>query len=962
MKTDKKRSFKGAVLFTVVSVMSLLIVFLTSTLVLATAANNRAHKSYSSSQANYTAKAAIEGIRKAAESNTEFAEAIASVGATKTSLDVNVSMETDVVGIGTVQSASVNYVGQKQFYDESKKEWVNKDLISVSVDVLYGGETKTSTVYLLKDPPKKAVNNGGGGGLVTVGSASSGNHTNSFGGTYLGIGIGRGTRMYQGDYSADSGMEELQNVTLDEKRYLSNQEFFWGNEATVEAPIVINGNLGINTATEIVFPTKGSGMSVWGNLTFDNSSFKVYSATADSLNKKVESFKDIPYIFVDSCLTMNNQTIGDGSFPLNIFVGNIDARINPVSFYGNIYCQDKDKTSYLGNDSGVSTLYAWSDSVVNGTEYLKNTATSGNFYTKGNLEINGIKHGITIAGDLVVEGDLTINGPLTVGGSIAVGGTLKINNGVAVNVGTGHNIYAEYVDSGEESFDGAMKMQSDGVTPLFTEEIREETAVLVGQFKCIKPDGGTQDYQGAWVKQEFLTKYPCTYNEPYEENGKTKGDWYDANWYDKVDASLIIADANGKKEQPKEDRGDVPTYTTTVWINNETGEVTTNKADVFESDGYVYNGHKVSKPDLYMKMHNNELFPRQAEKAVILGLETLDGAVPTDDAQVEETKIVKTIDEIEEEYNFDAKSIHEVRSGADKVESNVYEEKFMQHNDPSNPERRDLRVLDNIKTEDVTESDIRVGKDANEPFVITESCTLTGNFTKDIVIRNSGEIWIKLKDFNLTNKKIIFDDLKAEEDMTPEEKPYLNTTDPDEFVYSGGTLNILIEGYATLNTSQIITESYKRLIDNGVNFQIVTDNSLATGKTTDDPDGDNRMYCPAINIYSVKQTASSQASLSLENNALVTAAIEAPDLNFSLKTAKQNVSQHITYNGTSLNGRQGMSSGAVGVIGILNVDEASGDNDWAFLYTPRQSDDDDDEWSTADPKNTKYVITYYDGF
>ncbi|MBO5104707.1 MAG: hypothetical protein J6B74_06580, partial [Ruminococcus sp.] len=200
MKTEKKRSFKGAVLITVVSVMSLLIIFLTSTLVLATAANNRAHKSYSSSQASYTARAAIDSILKAAKDNENFAIAMNSLKSDGESFNVSVNMESSVAGIGKVENAEIAYAGKKQFYDASKQEWVERDLISVTADVTSGGETKTVTAYVLKDPPTPGGGGGGNGGFVAVGTAGTSNHTISFGGTYLGIGMSKGARYYQGDY------------------------------------------------------------------------------------------------------------------------------------------------------------------------------------------------------------------------------------------------------------------------------------------------------------------------------------------------------------------------------------------------------------------------------------------------------------------------------------------------------------------------------------------------------------------------------------------------------------------------------------------------------------------------------------------------------------------------------------------------------------------------------------------
>ena len=70
MKTEKKKTLRGSALFTVVAVMAILILFLTGTLMLATASNRRAHKSYSVSQASYTARSAIRSFKAALEDPT----------------------------------------------------------------------------------------------------------------------------------------------------------------------------------------------------------------------------------------------------------------------------------------------------------------------------------------------------------------------------------------------------------------------------------------------------------------------------------------------------------------------------------------------------------------------------------------------------------------------------------------------------------------------------------------------------------------------------------------------------------------------------------------------------------------------------------------------------------------------------------------------------------------------------
>ncbi|MCR5729597.1 MAG: hypothetical protein K6G20_04475, partial [Ruminococcus sp.] len=81
MKTEKKRTLKGSVLFTVVSVLALMIVFMTSALALASAANKRARKSYASSQTTYTARAAIDSILAAVGTDGNFATAVSNLSA-----------------------------------------------------------------------------------------------------------------------------------------------------------------------------------------------------------------------------------------------------------------------------------------------------------------------------------------------------------------------------------------------------------------------------------------------------------------------------------------------------------------------------------------------------------------------------------------------------------------------------------------------------------------------------------------------------------------------------------------------------------------------------------------------------------------------------------------------------------------------------------------------------------------
>ncbi|MDE6835053.1 MAG: hypothetical protein K2J39_12535 [Ruminococcus sp.] len=900
MKTDKKQSFRGAVLLTVVSVMSLLIIFLTSTLALATAANNRAHKSYSSSQASYTARAAIDSILKAAGENEDLKTAIASVTA-GSSLDIDIDMEASVTGIGKVEKAKVEYAGKKQFYNTSNQSWEERDLLLISADVTSGGETKTVSAYAVKDPPQPTPNNEGG--FVTVGGAGTPVGTASYGGTYLGIGMNKGTRYYYGDYSLPTG----QIVSLDDKLYLNLKDkanlpgyqdasgnyipnlpenadilekFAFPNPSIVEAPVVINGSFDINTKTTLYVPLETKkGLSVWGNLTFTNSDFKVVFETfdgssGDTYRQSVGDFYEIPYIYVDSLMKCDvGFTIGDSNIPLSIFCGSLDARSNgSMQFYADIYCQDTGKTSYLGNSSANSKLHAWSSSVVTGTDVYLNTMSSGNFYTKGNLVIDG--NGAEIAGDLVVEGDLTVNGRLDVGGSVVVGGTLIANNDI--NVGAGHSICADRATGSKITINATKKMTADGTQELYERNDNITYCVLGKNVGFVESWGTTTNYPYAWLKPEAIADFGMT---------DTDGDGIiDNNFHDfggtVIDPSYILEKTNYVGDENTATRE----FTHEVlWVNrDDPTDVTGNEMDTYEAGGsFVYNGSvNIANTDFYKMNHNNELFPRKAEKVVILGFEDVNGGNDTDLIKV--SKIVDTILDIENRYDFSNNTINEIPADGNylaDVNANVYTA-------------------------------------SNLPAEITQSCTLSGGFSQDIIIRNTStnDIWVKLDNFSLFNNgDFIYDDSAT----------------------GCGNLNVFVANTATFLTGRkMLTKTYKDYFDNNTPLQIYTD-----GRVQLDPNVYTRIAPPTINIYSEKATYAVDGSITwqpefkMSNGAsIVTAKIKAPDMAFEITNAA-NISNSIYYDAIEVKNAQG-SGKNIGVIGDLNISGGYMQNDWIFLYVP----------------------------
>lgn len=444
MKTERKRQLKGSVLFTVVSVMSLLIIFLMATLVLATSAGKRAHKSYSTSQTQYTARTAVDSVFQAIGASQDFADAIDALSASnKGPLNVEVQIA-DTPSMGRIESCTVTWEGSQSFYNEDKKEWQVKDLLKITANVSLGGQTTTGSSYILKDPPQHTTQNGGGAGFVTAGSAATANHTSAFGGTYFNI------REY---VNPDDPATAYATLPYDftTKNYLTNDNFTLRNGQIIESEFVVNGNLNMSTTGIVTFPAPGTGTVIWGDLIYESNGAGLVFTAYNIDNDMDIDYTDIPYLYVDGHLKSSlSSTFGNGSFPMNIFCDTMEI-LNSSEVYADIYCMAEGKTSTI-EGNGNATLYEWTSSVINKTVQENAYGHSfSNIYSKGNLEIDSNKKQV-INGDLRVQGNLTISGQgeVVVTGDVVVGGTLTINpsqNGIKVNLCTdsGSKLYCDNI-------------------------------------------------------------------------------------------------------------------------------------------------------------------------------------------------------------------------------------------------------------------------------------------------------------------------------------------------------------------------------------------------------------------------------------------------------------------------------------------------------------------------------------
>lgn len=475
---EKKGKVGGSVLFTVIVVMMVLVVFLMGTLGLASAANKRAQNSYTSSQAQYTARMAVESVLAAMQNDADVAERVYKLRA---NTPINVDISTDRLATagttgdayGRIQSCTIENIGKDYYYVDDK--WDGRDIIKITATVQLGTQDSTVSAYILKKEKDSVVNNtpsGGGGGLVTAGDATFGTKVSVFGGA----GINLGNRWRNLD-PADA----LRGYSFDGSANFSSQDT---TSLQWEAPYVVNGSFTADgSGAALVFPKLGSGFTFWGNFSFNNQ-IAITSGNPAVLNagsSAALNYTDIPYIYIEKTLTIKPAAKGvnvNDKIPLNIFCGNT-CIITTDPIYANLYMMndntpDSEKVekqvywpefkiekyaNYINFNQG-SLLSNWTYQLINGvdnpTEHV-----SGSIYAQDELCIDADNQKGVVEGNLVVDDDLLISTQeFVVEGDLVVKGKLKITNG---RVKVGGKFYHDN-QAGDDYTDKVFK--ADGSTKL----------------------------------------------------------------------------------------------------------------------------------------------------------------------------------------------------------------------------------------------------------------------------------------------------------------------------------------------------------------------------------------------------------------------------------------------------------------------------------------------------------------
>lgn len=711
MKTEKKRNLKGAVLFTVVSVLAIMIIFMTCTLAMSAAANKRARKTYSTSQSSYTARTAIDSILAAVGTDKNFSKSIRDL---KIGNEMDVIVEINNPSMGSIDNAKIKYVGTKKVFDPDAtvNAWVNRNLYTITADVTIGGETTTITSNVLQDPPQPPGGGGGGAAFLTYGGGLDvGNFTGTWGGSYFGMGDwanGEVTKNWQTGLSYIEWNPVLSKMMLlTDKGYLTGKDYHFQNDNHVEAPFVVNGNFNVTNKLTVYYNYHASGvdnpgMQVWGDLNIDNNKLNL-QATAklkEYIKNNGYSFIDMPYLYVDGTIKSGNPglTIGveDGEVkafnaPLNVFCGNMETNTGPVKLRADVYCMDNDKTTVFG-DNG-SNLYRWSNSVVNGG--VSYSTLGGDFYSKGNVEVAGQNEhyfggDVRIEGDLIVKSKMTVEGILAVGGNIKMeGGTLTVNgknkDGSSKVTAGASGIYADHASgAGFTSDKGAFKAD------LF--ETKEKEAVLAKSIKLASGAGANW----AWVKSSAPGLMPKELNKTDLTKEDVTVSVYDFEWGSNMPALPDEYMIQKFDNEPDKDAiSTAPKYQ--AFVRKGT-DIEVPDSEAHEISNLKFNGKTVDSLANFKTVNPEGIYPIKAERETIMGAKWPVKGI--------ENRVVIKPDDLD---------------------------------------------FNNFATYDQ-------GMIGNG--IIKKTCTLTGKFDKTIKIKpeNGEEIYVQLKDVNFESPMITVDE------------------------------------------------------------------------------------------------------------------------------------------------------------------------------------------------------------
>lgn len=474
-KIRRKGKAEGSVLFTVVTVMMVMVVFLMSTLVLTTSANRRSYYTFYENQAQYTAQGVLDAILNAANNPDDPQSAnfyhwvqglsnVGDVGTIDVQLNINDTNQpfiplTRNAGGASAVTATVERIGSNYIWDAESATVCEQNgwKITVTASVGQGRNASEYTManYIYENPDNSvqtgATNDAGWSVVNSFNVTPGGTHSNVPGSGSS----NKAKSMFMGGLSNDAASNNLlclgpqtygiRRLPAGRGNYANEAVIgFRNNPQTVGDGLFI-GNFEANCATSFVAQRAGEGVQFWGNIYAQNM-FEFRSEINDS--SYPNEYRYIPYLYVDGNLHFNGDTgqeIGMQGQPVNLYVGSMTNA--PQHLMGDVYMFDPDADSTYSH-SRQTTLSSFITNNVQKTNYTPRGFVGGDLISNNrNLTIsNAVSE---IGGDVIMtnpNGKLTIkpnNSHLVIKGAILCAGDLEIDAGQNWSVTVYGGIYAD---------------------------------------------------------------------------------------------------------------------------------------------------------------------------------------------------------------------------------------------------------------------------------------------------------------------------------------------------------------------------------------------------------------------------------------------------------------------------------------------------------------------------------------
>lgn len=441
MHEKNAKKLKGATLYTVTLVISVMLILMLTAIAMSGAAYRRASSEFRADQTTSTARSVVttilESLQKQAASTDEtlaknLSEGLKNLNDTVTLNVAGDSGSNTIPGFGTIESVTFTNIGK----DDETGYFITgsgENIIKVTATVSYGYDKTNVTTYTqyVTNAISTDAQAGGSGGFIASGGVTLPTSTGAkfFGESYTGI-----------DPNA------VPNVAV------------FRNPAVLEGGAMFNSSMYCTTSNSRIELTavngKDNGVYITGSLGFLNDSF--INVAYD--HSSVHSTSDLPYVYVEGTfLAQNKLQMKNSDDGINLFTGRfVTGQQQPIQIKANLFCYNTDSGYSSITDANELKTYLSSGRLGTLNENSVNSAadidslfnpTSGISIIESNGSslldwASGITTG-TNNGSLYSRGSVMLVGDNKVA-DLVVGGALLIECGAYDPKVTG-NIYADTV-------------------------------------------------------------------------------------------------------------------------------------------------------------------------------------------------------------------------------------------------------------------------------------------------------------------------------------------------------------------------------------------------------------------------------------------------------------------------------------------------------------------------------------